>query len=322
MLDPAAAWTFHSSTRLTQWYGHARLLADYVIGQWTCVARHSGQLVWQSHFWRPNTICGVDSGVIVATEMRSDGPWTMSFGCYGISLQSGQIVWVSHRCGIAGFILKWLDAVPGFTNELRDSPHHVDSGRVFCESGRILDIQTGKLLTKAAKPSAGDGRPRRIDQAFYQYAQNPAECGFPMGNGVSLRQTATGAANTEHRSPIFLAENASGDRQWSFATAALGRSLRGNYYSYRLAPPYLYFLVHDEPHPTTPSTGTDSTIPQCTRWFLVTLDLQTGQVVQDFPLSEDLFAECRIEDLDAQGLLIGRSDNSWQYFRRIGSAAN
>lgn len=76
MLDEIPSWTFSSSKPLTQWYGHVHLLRDHAVGQWFCVHRESGQLMWQHAMLRANDICNIDSGVIVASEMRSDGPWT------------------------------------------------------------------------------------------------------------------------------------------------------------------------------------------------------------------------------------------------------
>ena len=96
MIDRDPVWRFSSDRQLTQWYGHVQLLPSCAIGQWFCVDRQSGDLKWQRQHFRASSICGFDSGVIVAYEMRSDGPWTAGFGCYGLSLESGELVWSSH----------------------------------------------------------------------------------------------------------------------------------------------------------------------------------------------------------------------------------
>ena len=79
-----------------------------------------------------NTIRAIADGVIVVlSEMRSDGPWTADFGVYAIALESGDLLWTSHREGLAGTVCKAaLDHVPGFTNELRDRPKRVQDGEV------------------------------------------------------------------------------------------------------------------------------------------------------------------------------------------------
>ena len=78
--------------------------------------------------------------------MRSDGPWSGLLGCYGISLENGQLLWTSHGSGIWGRLGRLLDFVPGFANEFRDTPRQIKDGKNFCDSGRIIDIQTGILL--------------------------------------------------------------------------------------------------------------------------------------------------------------------------------
>ncbi len=148
MIESTPAWSFGSKKPLTKWYGHVHLLADCVVGQWFCADRTTGKLRWRGKLLRPNTILGFDSGVIVASEMRSDGLWTADFGCYGISLEDGRLLWTSHGSGLWGRIVRLLDFVPGFTNELRDTPHHVQNGKVFCNSGRVLDVKSGMLLHK------------------------------------------------------------------------------------------------------------------------------------------------------------------------------
>ena len=42
----------------------------------------------------------------------------------------------------------------------------------------------------------------------------------------------------------------------------------------------------------------------------------TGEVVQDFSLDDEKLAECRIEDVDDDGLLIGKSNHHLAYYER------
>ncbi|MEX1028132.1 MAG: hypothetical protein WD049_09035 [Candidatus Paceibacterota bacterium] len=87
-------------------------------------------------------------------------------------------------------------------------------------------------------------------------------------------------------------------------------------YSYRLAVPYLYLVLSDErpfkPHPTKKHYVE----PNPTRWHLLTIDVRTGDILQDFPLGSGKLAECRIEDVDEQGLLIGKSSQELLYYAK------
>lgn len=57
-------------------------------------------------------------------------------------------------------------------------------------------------------------------------------------------------------------------------------------------------------------------LPNPTLWHLLTVDLATGEVVQDFPLDDQKLEECRIEDVDDEGLLIGKSSHGLACYRR------
>ncbi|MCA9174365.1 MAG: hypothetical protein KDB14_07760 [Planctomycetales bacterium] len=248
--------------------------------------------------------------------MRSDGPWTATFGCYGISLESGTLLWASHGSGIRGVLARMLDFVPGFTNEFRDTPHHVEGGQVFCDSGRVLDVKTGRCQRRVDPDSVQAHESRAsIGWQFYNTGMEKYHPRVAAGRGVFLRH-AEGKEGVQRGVFKIAAENEAGDSIWLFSVDQLGRHIDGNFYSYRLAPPFIYLVVSDEPryrpHPSQKHVVT----PNPTRWHLVTLALSTGKVVQDFPLGNSKLEECRIEDVDDEGLLIGKSSQELCYFRR------
>ena len=142
------SWHFDARHHLYQWYGRVQIVGRHAVGQWFCVDLDSGRCLWERRLPRANTIRAIADGVIVASEMRSDGPWTADFGVYAIALESGELLWTSHREGLAGTVCKLLDHVPGFTNERRDRPNRVHDGEVLCESGRVLDLRSGRLLRR------------------------------------------------------------------------------------------------------------------------------------------------------------------------------
>lgn len=298
------------------WYGHVHLLPSHVVGQWFCVDRESGELSWQRTMFRPNTICGVDSGVIVASEMRSDDPWMASFGCYGISLENGKLLWTSHRNGFWGRITRLLDFVPGFTNELRDTAQRVQDGKVFFQNGRVVEIKTGQPLQRFDREIVQSHQKQAtMGSRFYSSGIEKDHPRISIGNGVFLRhaQTTPGFQSGVLK---IAAETEAGELIWLFSPDQLSRRIDGNFYSYRLVLPFLYLVVSDEsrykPHPTQEHC----ILPNPTRWHFVTVDLVTGRVVQDFSLGDELLKECRIEDVDDHGLLIGKSSHSLVYYQR------
>lgn len=322
MLEPTPHWRYVSKRPLTQWYGHVHLLKDHVVGQWFCLDRESGNLNWVRTFYRPNSVEGFSGGIIVATETRSDGPWTASFGCYGISLETGRLLWTSHASGVWGRTLRVLDFVPGFTNEFRDTPCYVEEGKVFCASGRVLDVQRGTLLEKLT-PEAVQAykKPVTLGQLFYRSHHGNAASPIAISNGILLLHIIP-TDSTNQSGWKIAATTEAGEPLWTFSIEQLGRYIDGNFYSYRLLPPFLYLVVSEEPRYRPHPTKKHYVLGNASRWHLVTLDIATGAVLQDFSLGNEKIDECRIEDVDEEGLLISHGNHSLSYFRREGGWAN
>lgn len=313
MIDREPVWRFKSDRQLTQWYGHVQLLPSCAIGQWFCVDRQSGVLKWQHQHFRANSICGSDSGVIVAYEMRSDGPWTAGFGCYGLSLESGALIWASHGTGTIGKLSRLFDFIPGFTNGLRDSPSIVADGKVFCSSGRVLNVLSGKTVSQISPDEVRKMKPLPSDAwRLYDSSIGNSESNVSIGDLV-LAHPSDG----KHRGKwSIIAKTKEQDVAWRFDINQTGLHIDGNYYSYRLAIPNIYLILSDEsrykPHPVRPQT----VVANPSRWHLLCLDVATGQVVQHVSLGDELLDECRIEDVDEHGLLVGKSSRELVYFRR------
>ena len=48
----------------------------------------------------------------------------------------------------------------------------------------------------------------------------------------------------------------------------------------------------------------------------MTLNIESGEVIQDFSLGDEKHSECSIDDVDGDGLLIGRANRELTYYRR------
>ena len=161
-------------------------------------------------------MAGIDSGVIVANETRSDGPWTAGFGCYGISLQNGRLLWTSHGSGLWGRFVRLLDYVPGFTNELRDTPEQVEDGKVYCRSGRVLDVTTGQLIEKTDPDSnCSDKAEPSIGFRFYNSGLERKHPHVEVEDGLFLRHGQE-KAGWQRGTLDIVAESEGGDIRWEF----------------------------------------------------------------------------------------------------------
>jgi hypothetical protein len=282
MFHPTPRWTFTSRFGLRQWYDHVRLLPGKVLGQWWCVDRANGTVLWERTYPRPNTIIGIAEEVIVASETRSDGPWTLDFGCYGLSLKTGERLWTSHREGLWGRVMQWIDAVPGVTNGLRDTASLVMGTECICESGRVLDVRTGRLVRRMPR--------REVERLKAEWAESQ-----PF---------------RRYQDELPLAEQA-------FKRAATGHAAGPHdFFTYRFAGSYLHLVVSEErttrPHPREP--GVSET--QRARFHLLTLERERGTVVQDLRVSDEPLSECRIEDMDERGLALSLDGRELRYYER------
>ena len=327
MLEEEPRWTCAARGPVTQWYGHVILLDEFVLGQWVCIRRDDGTPLWERRFRRANTVAGVQNGVIVASEMPSDGPWTVDFGCYGIGLTTGRLLWVSHRDGLWGRVVRALDYVPGFTNELRDAPVRVYPDEVICRSGRVLDIHTGRLLRRVTRDEAArreaDATPDRrlLDPALrFSTSDAPAPPPVRVTEGCyvsryppSVLRRLIDPQEEEDKTTLY-GLTADGAVTWCFRVAQPG------YHSgtapFRFACPYFYFVVSDAPV-TVPVRAKNPRVRRYNpgRWHALTLDARTGAVVQDILLGP-CEVRAKIEDIDDKAVLFSLDGRRLVYHAR------
>lgn len=253
---------------------------------------------------------GVDQGVIVATETRSDGPWTGAFGCYGLDLKSGRHRWSNHGGIVRGSLAKLLGFIPGLTNSVRDTAQWVADGRVYTRCGRVLDVQSGQAVgshTTEVPPPGAPGAPTAgvyATRARRLYEEREVE----LDDGGSIRleplEKSLGFDTIVHRDAggcettlVDATESADGYEQ--------------NFYGFRLheSRPLLFVLARDCP-PTRPvDPDTPYRVERVPGHYrLLVVDWTTGGRAE-FPLSIAQPAErCRIETLVGDTLLLSVDD--------------
>ncbi len=325
MIVEQPTWSFATSAPLTKWYGHVSLLNERVLGQWVCLRRSDGALLWQRRFRRANTIVSVVDDVIVASETRSDGPWTIDFGCYGICLHTGHMLWVSHGIGLRGALGRLLDYVPGFTNDLRDAPAAVDRACVYCRSGRVLDIRSGRMLYRVRDseiPTSSHWAFRRrinslnslsVRGEFQTSPLRAAEDLFLTRVPPQALEPQTGTPDRYDNVSLYAIAS---DRslRWQFRASELGYF--GDVIPFALCHPFVYVVVSDSP-PTVPIQHNQPLVvrPNPGTWHALTLDVTTGSVLQDIVLGHSDNG-ARIEDADDRGVLFSLGQHRLLYLRR------
>jgi hypothetical protein len=279
------------------WPGEVWLLPQHVLGTWFCLDRASGCLLWQRSHYRMNTIAAVQDDIIVASETRWDSPLIEELGLYGLSLQTGEHLWTSHGSGRWGRFVRWLDWVPGFTNELRDALWKTRPGQVVTRQGRVLDIATGEEIGREI-----------VDFENYETTM-PAEWRLRKDKTVDFGEFGVLRKGTPdspeqpdgavHYSifPLFC-EDHRGHVRWVFEPSE--QEVIDSYYGDVLfLPPFIYWVAAAEP---LTAEGDTSTEPDY--FTLQVLDIRSGQVVQRVPLNTQPALNARIHKGDEKHLLV------------------
>ena len=247
--------------------------------------------------------------MIVAGEMRSDGPWTLTFGCYGVDLDSGLLRWTNHGSGKRRGLLRMLDFVPFLTNELRDHAVGVVDGCVVTEQGRLLDVVTGEEMQRPPASARAwldrrrtqpdvlsdptEDRARAAGRELYTSGQVQMLDGarlFARHGLVSESSFAPPPWTTRDGLELACVEPGGGVR-WRWAG---GDRVQTNYYGWRYLPGLLLVLQSDAP------VETDG------RWTLLAIDPATGRVEQELPIEGPPGPQARIEDVAGDGVVITR----------------
>lgn len=290
MFEPR--WSYSTPLGLSKWYGHVDYYDQYVIGQWFVLDSETGKLYWSRQFFRPTTICGFANDVIVATETRSDGPWTADFGIYGIDARSGSLRWVNHGRGLWGKLLRYLDYVPGFTNEFRDVPKCLVDQYVVTARGRILDVRTGHDC-----PSVKISETNNNDLASPQRK---------LYDNKSLETDGHTIEVEGHRDDFtILRRDKNGNDIWRFAAKDSSLHVDGNYYSYRFHDGRIFIILGDAPKYVSINEAKPFYVkPNPANYQLGILDISSGKCTI-LPLANAMRRnECRIEAIRDSRMLV------------------
>jgi len=305
MIRKSPAWKFSSKNGLVQWYGNVDFYGDRVLGQWFCLDAKSGRLLWERSMSEPNTVVGVTKGVIIASEMQSDGPMTFDLGCYGISLESGEMLWDSKYISYPpdGWLSRMLKPLFGRFIECNESPLDVNDGKVWCESGRILNALDGTLI---ARENPGEIKKkeelrRKGDpaQKLYDGERVVVDTKGPLM--ISLE----GDDDTEDLRLYGFSGKEAPD--WTFDLGSMGYSSEDNFFAYRYRRPYVYFVVKEGKR-YLPGGEDQALKVRKAPARMLTVDGRNGEVVQNFRLTDDGVREYRIEAVGSRGILLSRDN--------------
>jgi len=317
MITNSPAWTFASKRPLTKWYGHVHLLPENVVGQWFCLIRRTGTVLWERNL-RPDEIVDIVDDVIVANERRRQHIGSLRYGCCGISLDTGKLLWTSYSSGLK----ETLRRLTGWT----DCPVFVADQRVYCRSGRVLDLKTGTLLERVLEegveiPQSPEsettilGRSKSMDVPVRLKVTEGLWLSHKLEAKQNIELTSEEFTKSIWDFRLFLTDDR-GEVCWTFDLAETGYEICYCPYEEkcRYSFPFMYLLVCEK-RATKKEKGVEVYNPS--QFHVLTLDVNTGQIIQDIRIFNEPKVQCRIEDIDEGGLLISDSDRNMLLLERI-----
>lgn len=285
-------WKYTNNGGLTKWYGHVDYYEQYVIGQWFVLNAETGVAYWSRRYCRPNNVVGCTNDVIIASEMRSDGPWTCDFGIYAIDVKTGDLRWTSHSRGLWGNFLRWLDYVPGFTNELRDAPEYVVDKYIVTRKKRVIDARDGHDDPSSGVSDVSPTKEPRQDRVLYDNKSLEID-----GEVINVEGHGNDFA-------IYRIDDA-GREAWRFEAKACSMYVDGNFYSYRYNEGRIFLILGDAPkfvpiHPDKPMMVKSNPA----NYQLGVLDTTSGDLTLHELKDASNREECRIEAIRDARMLV------------------
>jgi hypothetical protein len=217
-----------------------------------------------------------------------------------------------------GWILRALDFVPGYPNILfRDCPVYVLDGKCYCRSGRVLDVETGRLIERVPKEEIEPPEEPEPDIAILARSGDPSDpVKLEVGDGLWLSHESitTVMCVFVFEFCLSLTDN-EGQMKWKFDLKDTGFEMRYCPYEERCrySAPYLYLLTCEK---RTTRRENKRAVYNPTRYHLLTLDLTSGGIIQDIQITQSPVDECRFEDMDESGILVGDSESTLHYFEK------
>jgi len=319
MLKKAHLWEIMLHRSLKESSDSVRIHGDKIIGRWFCLHSDTGEYIWKKGFFRPNYIVDISNGIIIATEQSKN----RMIGCYGISVETGILVWSSRRSGlfgrsgIFGIFFRLLDYLPFVTTDLRDAPIKVCGNEVICANGNVLDIHTGELVKQIEDiEDIEDTSMNKFYDAFYDGKLCPINKAQSLIVSTEPLENIADNKQYYNRYELKLYQfNSNLERLWEFNIKDHGY----NSISYKIRIPFLYILATKEPiyrEAKSKKTKAANVLERSpVNYYLLSVNLYSGVISQEMPLKANKVEYCKLEEVSNKGAVINFSNESLRYYQ-------
>jgi hypothetical protein len=285
MIDNQPSWALDRPAGTRAWPDRVRLNGRFLLGQWYCLNRGDGSVVWERFLPGVNFITGVHDGTILCATIAPG--WKSGVGACAVRIADGEAL--------------WSDAL---------SPVYLVGSTFVCKDGTVRDLRTARVI----------GQRPALDEFAALKASGSPDLALRLstlrGNGP-LELVAGIFVAGHPAAGEYTATSRDGRALWRYSPEEAGwycGPSRGDRF---VAPPYIYLLASRTPPCRHVDPKRIEHVP--TRRYWLALDVRLGKVVQEFDLGV-WNGDCAIDDVDEDGAILSFERSRLAYYRR--QAAN
>jgi hypothetical protein len=283
---------------------NAYLHRDKVVGNWFSIST-SGSVYWDRTHRRANLIKAVVDNKLIATHYYKHG-------CHAFDIESGGHLWSYPTWSLFPF---------------GTFPIKVDDQEIICSRGERLDLNSGLLIGRTpATVSSWD-----LAKLSETWVRDPEACHdrlsmvqLMLGLDSSDKQNAIAEKfHLKHIPPSGLQRLNEHGPVWSVRFREIPYAWQYSVNNICLCYPYLFVVIPETFNLKGFGCRAES-VP--TTWRFLSFDLDSGALVQDFSLGDDLCG-ANIADANNDFVLISywkrngwTTSNGIALFERVGSA--
>jgi hypothetical protein len=285
MIEIQPSWTLDRSAGTRAWPDRVRLKDRFLLGQWYCLNRDDGSVVWERFLPSVNFITGVHDGTILCATIAPG--WKSGVGACALRLADGEVLW---------------------SNAL--SPVSLEGSTFLCMDGTVRDLSKGGVI----------GQQPPLDEFAVLWANGSLELALRLSNlraNGPLELVGGIFVTGQPTAGDYSATSRDGRALWRYSPAEAGWYCGPSRYDRFVAPPYIYLMASRTPPYRCVDAKRIEYVP--TRRYWLALDIRLGNVVQEFDLGV-WNGYCAIDDVDEDGAILSFEGTRLAYYPR--QAAN
>ena len=282
MIQSLPSWTLDRPAGTRAWPDRVRLVGRFLLGQWYCLNRDDGSVVWDRLLPSVNFITGIHDGAILCATIAPG--WKSGVGACGVRLEDGELFWSEPL-----------------------SPVSLDESVFLCMDGTVREVRTARVICQ---------RPA-LNEFAASEANGSLELSLQLSKlrGIGPLELVAGIFITgEPPTGDYTATSHGGRALWHYSPAEAGWYCGQSRDDRFVAPPYIYLLASRTPPYRLIDLKRIEYVP--TQRYWLALDVRIGKIVQEFELGV-WNGRCAIDDVDEDGATLSFENVVLAYHPRL-----